>query len=73
MRIFDDLSSKNVEVNPSMEKGVLEQEYREVFVSSGFNLDVIDIIIKGMENDKVIERVGTDIDGVICDILRMID
>jgi hypothetical protein len=72
-RIFDELVSKNAEVNPSMEKGVLEQEYREILVFSGLNMDVIDIIIKGMENDKIIERVGTELDGVFCDILRVID
>ena len=55
------------EVNPGMEEGVLEQEYREALVSSGFNLDVINIIIKGMEKGKVIERVGTELDGVFCD------
>lgn len=69
-RIFDELVSKNAEVNPSMEKGVLEQEYREALISCGFDAGDINVIIKGMENDKIIEKVGTDLG---CDILRVIN
>jgi DNA replicative helicase MCM subunit Mcm2 (Cdc46/Mcm family)/predicted transcriptional regulator len=72
-QIFDELVSKNAEANPSMERGVLESEYREALISSGFSDDDIDITIKGMENDRIIERVGTELDGVICDILRVIN
>jgi len=71
--IFDELASKSVEANPRMEKRVLEQEYREALISSGFSTDDIDVIIKGMESDKLIERVGTELDGVFCDILRVIN
>ena len=72
-QIFDGLVSKNAEANPSVEKGVLEQEYREALISSGFNGDDIDVIIEGMENDRIIERVTTELDGVLGDILRVID
>jgi len=72
-RIFDKLVLKNAEANPSMEKGVFEQEYRETLISSGFNLGDINARIKAMENDKVIERVGTESDGIMCDILKVIN
>ncbi|HYA83596.1 MAG TPA: hypothetical protein VEH06_09140, partial [Candidatus Bathyarchaeia archaeon] len=72
-RIFDDLASKNAKMNPGTEKEVLEPKFREALMSNGFNDDSINAIIRGMENDRIIERVGTELDGIRCDILRVIN
>lgn len=70
-QIFDELASKNAGSNLGMEKEVLEPKFREELASSGFNERDIDIIIKDMENDGHVERIGTELDGVIHDILRL--
>ena len=49
---------------------VLESKFREKLASSGFKEHDIDVIIKDMENDGFVERVATDLDEVIYDILR---
>jgi hypothetical protein len=67
-RIFDELALKNVEENPGM-KEVLEPKFREILASTGFSDGDIDVIIKDMEKDGL-ERISTQLDGAICDILK---
>jgi len=67
-QIFDELTPKNAEIG--MEREVLESKFREKLASSGFKEHDIEVIIKDMENDGFVERVATDLDEVIYDILR---
>jgi DNA replicative helicase MCM subunit Mcm2 (Cdc46/Mcm family)/transcriptional regulator with XRE-family HTH domain len=69
--IFFELVSKNAEANPSMERGALEQEYREALKSNGYGDDEINVIIKDIEDDKVIDPVYTEVDGELYRILRI--
>jgi hypothetical protein len=71
-RIFDELASKNAETNPGTNE-VLESTFREALAYNGMSDADIDATIKGFENDKIIERVRTELDGVMCDILRVIN
>ena len=67
-RIFDELALNDS--NLGMEKEVLESKFREKLASSGFKECDIDVIIKDMEKDGIVERIYTQLDGAICDILR---
>jgi DNA replicative helicase MCM subunit Mcm2 (Cdc46/Mcm family) len=70
-RIFDELMLNRCGMNPGMEKEVLESKFRAALISNGkFNEGDIDVIIEDMENDGIIERICTELDGVLCDILR---
>ena len=69
-RIFDESASKNAEREKGMEREVLESKFREKLASSGFEEHDIDVMIKDMENDGFVERVATELDEVIYDILR---